>query len=317
MALSPEQLLQKATLDLGDFGGAGEAPLTVEQVREFLRIAITPQDMLPDVRTVTATGNKWQESKIDFSSRIMRPGVGGTRLVDADRAKPSTGVVEISTVLLRGEVPVTDEVFEDQVEGQGFGNTLTTMIAEACGRDVEELLIQGDTLSGDAYLAQLDGWVKQAQGAGGNVISAAGALQDYQTIFRQLLTAVNVKFLRDTGNWRYWVPTRMHQMYRDILSARGTNLGDLSLTGQNELRYQGILIKPVAQLAVTAGSPDTSFVLFGHRQNFYAGIKREIRIETFRDPREGQTSYVVTARVDAKIAVVEATAVATGVNVEP
>jgi hypothetical protein len=40
-------------------------------------------------------------------------------------------------------------------------------------------------------------------------------------------------------------------------------------------------------------------------------------LETFRDPREGATSFIVTARVDAKIAVPDATAIATSVNVEP
>ena len=36
-----------------------------------------------------------------------------------------------------------------------------------------------------------------------------------------------------------------------------------------------------------------------------------------RDPREGATSFVTSARVDAQIAVVEATAIANLVNVEP
>lgn len=317
MALTPQELLEKATLGLGDFGTSTTAPLTIEQADEFLRLAIVPQAILSDVRTVRSRANKWQESTIDFTSRILRPGTGGTRLVDGERVKPTTGIIEISTVLVRGEVPVTDEVFEDQVEGEGFNTTLTSMIAEASGRDIEELLLIGDTASLDPYLALTDGWIKLLQGSGGNVYNAAADLDDYQAIFRALLTMIPVKNKRDMANWRYYVPSLLVEMYRDALSARNTDLGDISLTESRDVRYQGIPIKGVPMMPITAGTPDTSNIILTHRLNLYAGFKREIRIETFRDPREGATSFVVTARVDAAVAVPGASAIATNVNVEP
>lgn len=316
--MTPQELLQKANLSLSDFGGAGEAPLSVQQVRQFLRVAITPQAMLPDVRTVTADANKWEESKVDFASRIMKVGTEFTRLDAADRVKPSTGVVTISTVLIRGEVPVSDEVLEDQVEQAGFGDTLMTMIAEAVGRDVEELMINGDTGSGDPYLALLDGWIVQAtSGTGNHSYDATADGGDYQSIFKKLLNSVPDKYKRDIGNWRYYVPQRLVESYRDALAARGTPLGDMSLTGENELRYQSILIKGVPNMAITAGSPDTSNILLTHRNNLYAGWRRRVRIETYRDPREGGMSFVVSARVDAEIAQIDSTALAYNVNVEP
>lgn len=317
MALSNTDLLRKATLALSDFGGAGEAPLTYEQVNEFLRLAITPQVMLPDVRTVMSNANKWEESKLDFGARIMHVGTEATRLVDGDRIKPTTGVTTISTVLIRGEVPVSDEVMEDQVERAGFGDTLMAMIAEGAGRDVEELLIQGDTLSGDTYLALLDGWLKRARtDTGANTYNAAADGQDYQTIFRKLITSLPDRYKRDTPNIRFYVPKRLEEKYRDILAQRGTSMGDLVLTGVGDLRYQGILITGVPLFPITSGTPDTSYILLSHRLNLYAGYKREIKLETWRDPREGATSFVVTARVDSRIANVAATAIATSVDVE-
>lgn len=317
--MSPQELLAKASLTLTDFGGAGEAPLTIEQVRQFLRIAITPQAMLPDVRTVSANANQWDESKIDFAARVMRAGTEFTRLADGDRVKPTTGVVTISTKLIRGEVPVSDEVLEDQVEQAGFGDTLMTMIGEAVGRDVEELMINGDTGSGDTYLALLDGWLKQAQtGTGNHAYDATTDAGDYQNIFKNLLMNIPDKYKRGLAtDWRYYAPTRLVEAYRDALAARGTPLGDMSLTGENELRYQSILIKPVPNIAITAGSPDTSKILLAPRRNLYAGWRRRIRIETYRDPREGGMSFVVSARVDAEIANIDATSLAYNVNVEP
>jgi hypothetical protein len=81
------------------------------------------------------------------------------------------------------------------------------------------------------------------------------------------------------------------------------------------LKYQGITIKGVPTMGVTAGSPDTGSILLANRNNLYAGYRRQITMESWRDPREGATSFIVTARVDAKIAVPDATAVATNVNV--
>lgn len=317
MPISNEELLQKATMTTADFGGAGEAPLSVEQVREFIKLMAADQVFLPDVRTVTASGAKWQESIVDFGGRITKPGVQGTRLSDSDRKKASTGSVEISTVLLRAEVPIVDEVLEDNVAEKGFANDLEVLIADQFGFDVEELLVNGDLASGDAYLAQLDGWIKQAQGPTGHVTNASSLGQDYQTIFKTLLGAIPNRHKRGLKqNGRFYVPVSLEENYRDILSARGTPLGDLSLTGDQQLKYQGIILKGAPSLEVNEAQ-STCNVLLANRNNLYAGFKRSMTLETFRDPREGATSFVVTARVDAKIAIPDATAVATNVDVTP
>jgi len=307
----------KANLMLSDFGGSGEAPLTLAQAREFFRIALKPQVMASDVRIVDSPAAKWQQSKIDFSQRILRPGTEFARLSTNDRYKPATGILEISTVLVRGEVPISDEVYEDQVEGANFGDTVFQQIAEAVGRDLEELWVAGDTGSNDAYLAQLDGWLKQAQGTGGNVYDASADGQDYQAIFRRLLTSMDPQFKFDKPNMRFYVPFILEEKYRDAVSSRGTTLGDLTLEGDRTLKYQGIVIKGVPMFPVTAGSPDTGHILLTHRHNLIGAYRRRVRIEQFRDPREGGVSFVVSARVDCKIQHVPATAIATNVSIEP
>jgi len=221
-------------------------------------------------------------------------------------------------VLLRAEVPVSDESLEDNVAEEDFANDLEALIADRAGFDVEELMINGDTGSGDPYLALLDGWLKQAQGAGGHVYNAVGDGQDYQLIFKRLLQSIPNRHKRNLrADGRFYVPVTLEETYRDILSSRGTPLGDLSLQGENELRYQGILIKGSPNIAITAGSPDKTNILLANRNNLYAGFRRAITMESFRDPREGATSFIVTCRVDAKVAIRDATAIATNVDVEP
>ena len=318
MSISNQELLQKAIIDTNDFGGPGEAPLRVEAADRFIELMTTGQELLSDVQVVKHTASKWQQATIQFQSRIMRPGAQGVALLDAQRAKPTTGLIEMSTVLVKGEVAVADEVFEDNLEGDSFAALLERMIADRAGYDLEELALQGDTASGDTYLQLLDGWLKQMQGGTGHVTNASGLGQDYQTIFRRLLLSLPERAKRNIeSEGRYYVPKRLEELYRDILSARGTSLGDISLTANNELRYQGILIKGVSTLPVTAGTPDTGQVFLTNKNNLYAGFRRQLNIESWRDPRAGLTSFIITARFDAKVADVDATAIATNVDVEP
>lgn len=328
--LSTEELLQKAVLSVGDgvgsgdFGGTGQAPLSVEQVTQFIELMSAQQVMLSDVRTVTSSAAKWQESIINFATRITRPGVEATRLDTTKRAKPSTGSVEISTVLLRAEVPVSDEVFEDNVAGQNLTQSLERTITDRFGFDIEDLFVNGDTgfsagsSDDQAYYQQLNGWLHQAKVAtGNNAFDATTFGQDYQEIFRKATQSMPRRFLRNlTTDGRFYISTRVEQKYRDILSSRGTPLGDLMLTGKNELRYQGVLILgvPSFDAGVDIVGATKGNVLLTNHNNLYAGFHRTMKFETWRDPREGATSFIVTARVDAKIAVPSATVLAYNVD---
>jgi hypothetical protein len=150
------------------------------------------------------------------------------------------------------------------------------------------------------------------------VLNASTLGQDYQTIFRRLLLSLPERAKRNIeADGRYYVPKRLEQLYRDILSSRGTPLGDLTLTAANELRYQGILIKGVSTMPIVAGSPNTAQIFLTNRNNLYAGFRRQLNIESFRDPREGATSFIITCRFDARVADIDATATATNVNVDP
>lgn len=338
MPLSNEELIQKAFtgFQLSDLGGGSggltyvgtgaEAPLSLQQADRFIQLMTAGQVMLPIVKRVSSKAAKWQEAYIEFAAGIARTNNMGTayaaegeRQAEAARSKPTTGLLEMSTILVKAEVPVSDEVMEDNIENKAFGETVVRLIADRFGFDIEDLMLNGDTAkTATDYLAALDGWVKQAKGTGGNVTNAATDGQDYQTIFRKLLLSLPVRWQRGLeSSGAYFVPLRLEQKYRDILSSRGTPLGDLTLQGTGELRYQGIPIKGVHTLEVTAGTPDTSHVLLAHNQNLYAGFHRDVTMETWRDPREGATSFIVTCRIDAKVAVRQATAVASNVDIEP
>ena len=321
MAVSNEELLRKAILTVGngegsgDFGGPDQGALSIEQATAFIELMTAGQSILSDVRTVSSSAAKWNESIIDFAGRITRPGVEANRLDYTQRAKPLTGLVELDTELIRAEVPVSDETFEDNVAGEGLRATLQRLIADRVGYDVEELMVQGDTTDTDPYLALLDGWLKIARNAGNTVdASAFDGGRDYQAIFKALIKKLPQRFLRNLqSNGRFYVPLMLEVEWRDVLAGRGTALGDVSLTSDNVLRYQGIEIRGAGTFQPVDDTNAT--ILLAHAANLYAGFHRSLKFETFRDPREGVTSFLANARVGANIGVPEATAIADGVDI--
>lgn len=337
--LSQEELLTKAVLSAtdgtagapansnGDFGGTGEARLSIEQVTQFIELMAAQQVMLSEARTVTSSAAKWNESIIDMNGRVMKPGIEAQRLAEGQRRKPSTGVVELSTVLGRAEVPISDETIEDNVAGSGIVASIQRLLADQAGFDIEDLFVNGVTTSSDAWLALLNGWLSKAttngSGAGNdtaNTFSGSAYGQDYQAIFKKCLQTMPKRYLRNLRvNGRFYVPVTLEQQWRDILAGRVGALGDLSLTQSNDLTYQGVKIVPAPSFdaGIVSSTPDTCTILLSAADNLYAGYHRAMKFESFRDPREGATSFILTCRVDANIAVRNATVAVTSVNVEP
>lgn len=304
--------LEKGTFTTQDLL-AGGGYLRPEQAREFLRVAIESSVLLSEIRFVDSESPTFEVPRIALNNRVLRPGVEGQRLADADRVEPTTGKVELVTKLLRGEVPITDEVFEDNVERERLADTIMAMVAEAVGRDLEELAIKGDTdrtASEDSYLDTLDGIIKQLQVGLPNAQKINGAsYSSYDDLFRAMLTALPARYRRNTRQLRFYVPIRHMDGYMAELRGRGTPLGDTAVIEGIDARlgFAGVPVRGVPLMTGTSSINNASidydrFVILIDPLNIVGGYHRRIRVERYRDPREGVTSFVVTVRVDFKVA---------------
>jgi hypothetical protein len=161
------------------------------------------------------------------------------------------------------------------------------LIAERAAQDLEEWVLTGDTMSGDAYLALNDGILKQATS---NVVNnlSAGISPD---VFEAAMLAMPQKYLRNLTGLRHYIPVADTIKYRANVAKRATGYGDSALTESGQLVAYGVPVEAAPLMPTATG-------LFTFPNNILFGIQRNIMIETDKDIRSRQVIIVLTTRID-------------------
>ena len=307
--LQNRTLLQKADLALSDLTTDGGL-LVPAQAQRFIRILIDEATVMPLATVTPMRSHKQLVEKIRFANRILRPGAEATALAAGDRVKPDLSKVELDAKLFKAEVHLNNETLEDSIERDQLRNTVMTIMAEAISRDMEEVVLNGDTGSGDPFLAVLDGIVAQATS---NVVAAPGALT--KGTFRDMMKAMPTEFRRRKGDMLYMTSSNAELDYRDEVADRATVLGDEFLTRDAMVNYSGIGVKPCALLPENLGGGNETVALLTDPKNINVGIWRQIRVETDKDVSAGIVKIVATMRFDVKYTEELAVVKATGITV--
>lgn len=302
-------ILEKADLALADLT-AGGGLLQPAQAQKFIRILIQESVVLKMSTVVPMRSQKQIIEKIRFGGRILRAGSEATALAAGDRSKPDLGSVELDAQLFKAEVRLNNEVLEDSIERGALRQTIMQLMGESISRDMDEVIVQGDTASGDAFLAKLDGILKQVTS---NVVDAAGA-PTIKSTFRDMLKSMPSEFQRNRKQLRYMTSVDSEIDYRDSLAERATVVGDKFLEQDAPVAYSGIPIMDVPLFPENLGpTNDATNILLTDPKNVNIGVWRNIRIETDKDISEGVLIIVATLRFDVKYA--EETAVVKAINV--
>jgi hypothetical protein len=312
MATRLRDYIKKATFTTSDLEGAGNGGmLSANQARQFLRDAIEATEILSRSDAFDSGSPKFEIPKISLGSRIMRKGTQATRVADEKRVKADTDLVTLSTELFKGEVPIGDEVFEDNVEREGLAQSLMQMIAEAVGRDLEEIAIKSNELSDDEDLATLEdgGIIQQLVDADENVVDvdADATIDTYRELFSAMIAALPTRYRRNWGRLVFYVNPAVADGYADELGDRATTLGDSNVTDKPVQRYRSI---PVIEVPLMSGTDEldegattldyAKYAILTDPKNIKTGFHRRVRVEKFRDPREGVTSFLPSVRFDVK-----------------
>lgn len=302
-----KEVLAKADLALSDLTTAGL--MNPEQSDSFIRILAQDTNLLNDVRMITMNRPQMTVNKLDLASRALRvanqgtissplSGEEGTRaLARADRTKVTTSKVDLNTYEVIAEVNLPYEVLEDNIEGGAIDNTrfqatVLDKLAERIRIDIEDVMINGDTGSGDAFLAERDGVLKLTTS---NVVNNSGAALDAVT-FNEMVQTLPDKFKRVINRYRFYVAHNKALQYMMQVAQRQTGLGDAVLVGG-----QGVNFAPFGIPMVGVASMPSAQALMIDPSNILFGVQRNMRLEFDKDTRERVLIMVFTMRFDFKL----------------
>lgn len=298
MTKSIDALVQRADFALSDLMSNG-GMLNPEQANQFIDMVQETPTILRQARVVPMNAPTRKINRLGFGSRIMRAapqgvspfadddGTNDRYLAAADRSAPTTAQIELNTKEVMAEVHLPYEVLEDNIEGMSFEDHLMRLIADRAAQDFEELALEGDSDSADAYLALLDGFLKTATS---NVVdnASAGISPD---LFEDSLLAMPQKYLRNRGDLRNFITVADEIKYRANVAKRATGYGDSALQSDGSLVAYGVPVENAPLMPTSTG-------LFTYPQNMLFGIQRQIQIETDKDIRARSIIIVLTARID-------------------
>lgn len=281
MVMTNAELIRKATGPIGDSDFTPNiGTLQPEQANAFLDQVYVSTPFTQLQRNERRRVTSGSIAKIGIGGRLLRLKTAG--LDDATLVKPTFGQVNYQTVRERLDWEIEEEVFQDNIEQEGFEDHLMGLMTAQIGRDLEDLHFNGDTSSSDPFVQLNDGWLKQIATGGiahrtnGATINGGNISKDhffagYQSLpDKYKLQADRMRWLMSPSNWSRWL---------EYLSNRSTPAGDGALLGQGGNSPHGIAITQIPAMP-------NDRILLGMVQQFIVVNTRDIRIRRTVEGRE-------------------------------
>ena len=286
-------ILEKADLALSDLLSGGE--LVAAQAQKFIRLLIQESVVLGMANVRPMKSKSVEIDKIRFGNRVLRAGAEATALASGDRVKPDLSKTELSAKLFKAQVDLNDEVLEDNIEQGSLRQTVMELLGEAISRDMDEILVQGDTGSGDTFLASFDGMLAAATS---NVVDGgtnAIGIDDLKAAIK----AMPDEFVRNKRRLRFLTSIDAETDLRDAYLNRATVAGDRFLQEDAPILYSGVPVMdvPLFPENLGVGTNETNVLLLDPK-NILVGIWRKLLVETDKDIESGVLKIVASLRFD-------------------
>jgi hypothetical protein len=220
-------------------------------------------------------------SSIGVGRRVLRPKTAGVD--DATLVKPTFSDISYTCVRSRLDWEVDEEVFQENIEQEGFEDHLMRLMTEAIGADLEDLHFNGDTTDTSvdaAFLDQNTGWLRQFATLSG-VHRSNGATTNSGNIekghFFDALEAMPTKYKTQDLRW-HGSPT-LFDRYAEYLTNRATTGGDAVLLNGQVTQIVGV---PTVRIP---SMPNSRLVLT-FPKNLTAVNTRDVRIRRTTEGRQ-------------------------------
>lgn len=323
MTISNAQLLAKLdsafknVIEIDDFG---EAILQPTKFNRFIQQVEQSTVVLPEARFIRMDSQRVDIDRTGFVNRILRSGrsaaSGGgivRELQAAQFAQISTFTNQLNARELQAIASLRDDALRRNIERGNFENTLIDLFAAAAGRDLEEFALLADTnipFDEDDVLSQTDGWARRAAqklyGRGVNADFDPDDAAFPENMLNEMLAALPKQYLGNVADWRFYVTFNVYDGYRDLLRARGTQLGDTAQTTAAPLYFKGIPVvyAPFLERArsvvdVSADIIEGEIAMLTNPDNMAWGVFHQVTIEREREAKLRRTDFVLAFEGDA------------------
>ncbi len=307
--------------------------LNPEQSARFLDYMFDATVIGKVARTVRMKSDTAEIDRMSVGEKLMK------LATEADNTAANSGVtfskISLTTKKLRMDWELSTESLEDNIEGADLEDHIARLMATQAGNDIEDVILNGDTsLSTDTLYKAFDGVVKKAK-ASGRLVDAAGAAISRE-VFNKALKAMPRKYKQRRGDLRFLAGSNLIQ---DFLFANsiGTNQTIPQDIASSVIRGAvaplggpagyvapfafGIPIVEVPLLSETQtgtyASPSGSHgdIHLTFPNNVVIGIKRDVTVYRFFQPRKDTIEYTMYTRVGVQIEQADAWVVIKNVKV--
>ncbi|MFJ7554681.1 phage major capsid protein [Bacillus thuringiensis] len=299
--------------------GMNAGLLNPEQSKEFFRMAFDTTPFSQLHRKEMRKAKQGELDKIAIGGRILRKKTENSD--DNYRAGVQTSKIEYNTKAIRLPWEITEELLRENIEGEGYEDTVMALMSTQLGIDLEDLHWNGDTDSSDGMLSINDGWLKKikkskeshivdhAKLVTGTGESAAANGFGKGSIFA-LSGAMPNKY--KNSNLRWIMSPSRREKWIEYLTNRPTGAGDAALLGAGDQ-----VNKPMGYGIVTVPSLEDDVIILADPKNFIAVNTYDTRV---RKTTEGKTAvmedkrfYVIHFDDDAVIQEMDAVAILTNI----
>jgi hypothetical protein len=301
-------------------GSEGEGGLlNPEQSARFLDYMFDATVIGKVARTVRMKSDTTELDRMSVGEKLMKLATEGDN--DAANSGVSFSKISLTTKKLRLDWELSTESLEDNIEGPDLEDHIARMMATQAGNDIEDVVLNGDTsLTGDALYKSFDGVVKKAK-ASGTVVAGAGA-EVSRELFNKALKAMPRKYKQRRGDLRFLAGSNLIQdfLYKNSIGTNQTIPQDIAssiIRGATEplggpAGYVApfafgipIVEVPLLNEAQTGSysSPSGSHgdIHLTFPNNVVIGVKRDVTVYRFFQPRKDSVEYTLYTRVGVQI----------------
>jgi hypothetical protein len=268
--------------------------LKADYAQEFIHFLVCKSNLLQLVTVVPMDSLRKQVYEVDDSLR--------EKVDDVVEVFPAHK--ELCVKLLIGEVSVDRYKFCESLiklsiyQKVELREILFSYLAEFIIKDIEDLVINGDTRLANPYLAILDGILKVSSK---NVVNACGRCVDIN-LLREMLQALPLGYRKDRRAMRFLVSDSSEYDYRENLEKRSAGIFGCSVPiEKTAVSAFGIKIERMERFPEDLGVYNNkTVVLLCNPKNIHVGIWRKIRLNLMKAREKDELNIVASLHLDVK-----------------